>query len=481
MSKKPSEWEYLIWKLLRKLHFHLGESALWMLHLCIPVYLQRVQPEYIKYAMQSLYDVANKINAFVSFVDKVSHSELRRIGDCLFDLFKSVVQSDMKSMRKVFGEHITWLKRNSLVSAEKSQYFWDVLFATLPAFVSFTNATKATSLATKRGLSVYSDIRLPNNWHRNGNVSYPIHNQTNNDQFKWIECQNIYIDVNEFLVQTISGNNSQQKERVSNQTWQYSVHVVDKLYQKHLFYDCVEEIGVVMDVFEMELERIYIDVENILQIIPGMGETGYWKIIKGNLGRLNFTSVWLFELVASYAANKTTKIELSNIIGQDMLSDIESLLDHVISVITLKGIGPFLEKINQLDINADSWYKKALDIVQMSVPSYEARGIKSLHIWRHPVALLETEDILKFKYSVSDTWRSWEMSATLNDFIISGNAKRLVWNITKEFANTLHLELMRIKMQLRNERHRVLESFADVISHFTDIHQEKLIGEEFIL
>ena len=449
-----------------------------MVELC---YLQRVQPEYIKYSMESLYDVAHKINAFVSLVDKISRSELLRIGNSLLDLFKLVVQSDIKSMRKMFREHMLWFKSNTLISVEQSQYFWGKLFATLPAVLSIENALEMKTLASKQILPVYLDIRLQMELLSIENVSDSTHYQIGNSQIKWEECQNIYKIISEFLIQTTSGENSQLEDGgVSNPTGQYSVHVINKLYQRHLFYDCYDEMAMAMNAFEEELEGIADDVENILQITPGMDDTAYWNVMKGDLDKLNVTSMWLSEQVASYAANKTTKIELSKIIGQNMLSDVEFLLNRIISVITTKGIGPLLEKVSKLDINVDSWYKKALHIVQMSVPSYEDRGIKSLHIWRHPVALLETEDILKFKYDVSDTWRSWEMSATLNDFIVSGNAKRLILNITKEFANTLFLELVQLKMHFRNARHEVLESFADVINHFTDIQQEGLIGEEFI-
>ena len=442
-----------------------------MVELC---YLQRVQPEYIKYSMESLYDVVHKINAFVSLVDKVSHSELLRIGNCLLDLLKLVVQSDLKSMRKMFAEHMLWFKSNILITGEQSQYFWDKLFATLPAVVSAQNAIEMKTLASQQILPVYLDIRLPIELPRNENVSDP-------GQFKWKECQNIYNNISGFLMRVTSIENSQlEVGAVSNLAGQYSFQVVNKLYQKHLFYDCVDEMDLAMNAFEEELDGIAVDVENILQIIPGMNDAAYWNMIKDDLNQLNITSLWLSELVASYAANKTTKIELSNIIGQNKLSDIEFLLDHISSVITTKGIVPLLEKISELDINADIWYTKALDIVQMLVPSYEDRGVKSLHIWRHPVALLETEDILKFKYGISDTWRSWEMSATLNDFIVSGNAKGLILNITKEFANTLYLELVQLKMHFRNARHEVLKSFADVINHFTDIQQEGLIGDEFI-
>ena len=431
--------------------------------------------------MESLHDIAYKINTFVLLVKKISKSELNRISDSLLEFIKFVVQSDIHAMRNIFEEYDVWVKLNRFMSVEKNQYFWDELFATLPAITSLENVTDVTNLRNKQTLSVYQEILLPINLYSKANVNNSIEGEPNNDEVNGTECLHIYNEIREILRQTESFNNSHRGDDVSTSTGQYSPHVVNNLYQNHIAYNCVDEIGNIMNDFVKELQKISMDVANILQITPGIDEDGFWDILESDLNGLNAISISLSEQISSYAANETTKMKLSNFIGQNMVSDVEFLLDRIISVITIKGIDPLLERVSELNMNTHSWYKKALEVLQTSVPSYEDRGVKSLHIWRHPVALLETEDILKFKYGVSDTWRSWEMSTSLDDFIISGDAKRLILNVTKEFSNTLHLELMRIKTQFRNARHKVLGSFAEVISHFTDIQREGSTGEKFML
>ena len=307
------------------------------------------------------------------------------------------------------------------------------------------------------------------------------HSETNNSTFTWRACHNIFKRVKEILMQNSQGNNSHHGDfSVSND--HYYFRIASDLRQKHHFYDCIDEVGEVLDMSAKELEKISMDVGKILRLSRSTDKSGYWDIMRGDLDRLNATAMWLSEQALSYAVNKTTKIELSSLIGRDMLPTMVSLVDHTISVIMVKGIDPLLQKANALERNAYRWYKKACDILLLSVPRYEDRGVKYLNIWRHPVALLETEDILKFKYSVSDAWQSWKRSGNLENFISSGEAWRLVLDITTAFANTLHVELTRIEVLFRNARNEVIESFTDVINHLTDIQREiSTSSDEFIL
>ena len=443
------------------------------------VYLQRVQPEYIRYSMGSLYNVIHKINTFVSLAEKFSQNELFRISNCLLDFLTSVVQSDIGQIHTMFTEYMVWLNSNRLISVKKNQHFWDELFATLPAVLNLTDITEAGTLTLEPQhiLSVSLDILLSTDSYRKTHVTNFTRSQTENGKLMRRECQNIYNKVKEFMV-NISSNNL---HHVSNSTHQYYVHVLHELYQLHLSYDCIETLSEEMNVFVDELVKILRDIGNNLHMSRDMDEASYWDIMRQELDRLNATSVWLYEQTVLYAANKTTKIEISNIIGQDTLSGVNYLLEHIISVITIKGIEPLLLQTSQLDRNVHAWYEKALYVLQTSVPRFADRGVKYLHIWRNPVALLETDEILKFKYGVSDAWHSWGRDGALDIFIINGGAERLIMNISREFTNILYLELMRIKIRLQNAQQEAIESLSNVVSHHTDIRRESSMGKEFML
>ena len=449
------------------------------------VYLQRVQPEHIAYSVESIDDIVYKISYFVSLAEKFLQSELRRIGDCLLDIFEFVVQSDINSIHKIISEHMIRSKSNRPISPTKIQYFWDGLFSTLPAVLydGQMNISEIKTLITesKHILPVSLDIILSVDPYSNENVSNLTYRQGNDDEFIRGECRNTYNEVMGILMQISSNNNLHQAKVISNLTDQYFFHVLNDLYHRYIIYNCINANDVVTKVILKELERISISVENTMRISHKMNNPDYWDLIKDELDSLNSTSVWLSDQVAAYAINKTTKIDMSNIIGPNLLSSVEILLDHIISVIAMKGMDPLLQQTNGLGKNVHKWYKHAFDILQMLVSNHGDRGVEALHIWKHPVALLETQEILKFKHDVYDAWRSWEMSGSFDKFISEGDAERLILNITKEFANTLHRRLIHTELQLRSARHEVIESLAGVISHFTDIRQQRSTGVEFLL
>ena len=309
------------------------------------------------------------------------------------------------------------------------------------------------------------------------NLSVATHRQISHDEFDWKQCKRI----KQILIQTFSGNDSDQNEKAPNSSDQYHFQDIYDLRRRHLFHECNDDLGVVMNAFIGEFKKISTDSENSLYTAHGMDEDGYWNALIKDVDSLKAISLWLKDQVVSYAANKTTKIGLSNSIGQHTLSSLKLSLDSLIYAITIKGIEPLLTKANTLSTFIPNWYKRTLSILQTSIPSYGDRGVKSLHIWRHPVALLETEEILKFKFSVFDAWRSWEMSATLDNFIVSGNAGSMISNATKDFTNTLHRELLRLKMRSKHVRNEVMQSLETVISDLADIQREKSTDEKFVL
>ena len=443
------------------------------------VYFQRVEPEYIKSSVERLYLVIDKINTFVLLIRRLSDIKLPRISDCLKDLLESVLH-DMTSMHKIFVDYTIWNKSYRSASPAESQYFWGGTFATFPASVSATNVTQVQAIRNQHMLPVYLDILSSMDTDNKNNVRNTTDRHTRNDEFEWRQCQKIYQKIKQIMVQQILGNTSERGKDATNDSDQNYFHDVYDLHRMHLFYGC-HNLGVVIHGLIQELKKVFTDTEEPLHTGQGMDEEGYWNILSNDVDNLKFISVWLSSQLISYAANKTTKIELSDSIGPHILSSVELSLDRLTSAITAKGIAPLLTKASKLGKNMPKWYKNALGILQMSIPNYEDRGVKYLHIWRHPVALLETEEMLKFKFSVFDAWRSWEMSTTLDNFIVSGNAGKLISNVTQEFTNTLFHELLRLQMQLKRVRNEAMQSIGVVISDFTDIQREKSTDEKFVL
>ena len=453
------------------------------MHMCT---LQRLQPEDFNRLMENVLNSIYKLKNFVHITENIQ-IELRRISDCLSHLLISVVQSDINAMHKILVDYIGWYKTSRSISAQERKYIWDEIFATMPALLSVTNSTTITTVATDNNdilpftqnsfLSMYSFIGEI--------VSNPTHRSMNNSELKRRQCQIINDQINDILMDMAAGDNP-HRGNVSTMQDQHPFHFVYELYERHHFYDCFGEFEVVLNILPEELVRISNEIEKSLYtshtvFVQGRNRGSYQDNLRGDLNNLTDTSVWLSQQLFSYAANRTTNMELSNLIERNMLPKIDFILDHIISMITMKGIKPLLIQASALSRNTYRWYKKALDIMQMSVPRYEDRGVRFLHIWRHPMAVLENEDILQFKYSDSDAWRSWGTRTTLGDFIVSGKAETLISTIAKGFSSNLFHGLTHIKTQLTTAYVETIESFDAVISELTNVHEEEFLDEKFIL
>ena len=432
--------------------------------------------------MEKIYLVIEKINTFVYLIERISNITLPRISDCLLAINK-LAFDDINSIHEIIVDYAIWEKSRRSLSPKKIQYFWDIIFATLPATVSESNDTEIPDGVTrnKHILPVSLDISSPIDIYDKTNLNKTTQNVINNDDIDTKQCQKVYDEMKQILIQVMAGESSDQRDGAPSSHNQYHFHDAYDLHQRHVSYDCWYDLEVVRNEVIGELKKISTDTEHSMYTAQGMDNDGFWNVLREDVDNLKAISEWWSGQLESYATNKTTKNELSNTIGRHTFSRLELSLGRLISAITTKGIEPLLAKTSALDKNIPIWYKKTVGILQMSVANYEDRGMKSLHIWRHPVAKLETEKTLKFKYSVFDAWRSWEMSTTLDNFFVTGNAGTYISTVTKEFTNTLLIELLRLKMQLTDKRYEVIQSINAVISDFTDIQRERSTDKNFVL
>ena len=193
--------------------------------------------------MESLYSVIDKINTFVYLIERVSATELPRINDCLVDLLELVLE-DINSMHKIIERYTIGSKENRPLSPEENQYFWGGTIATLPGSVSVTNDTEVLAGVTKMGHILPVSLDILHSMDIYSYVSNAKQRHTSNDEYHWRQCRNIYDDIKQILMQTMSGNNSEQGEDGQNSIDKYRFHGVHDLYQRYRIYGCYYDLEI---------------------------------------------------------------------------------------------------------------------------------------------------------------------------------------------------------------------------------------------
>ena len=209
------------------------------------------------------------------------------------------------------------------------------------------------------------------------------------------------------------------------------------------------------------------------------------KITRSDLDILKDNIDWLSEQLSDYSQNRTTKIKLSNQINEAMLSDIVNAMNHIISVINVDIIEPFLFHTRNMGREIPRMYLNILNAMRMLEPYYDEMDIeeklRALKIWRHPVAILDTVDVLQFMYPASEAWRSWALSVSLNELVLSGSAAKTISSMVKEYTTVLTDELLRMRSEFDNDRDDTTETFNKVSTDLKKVRTESVMEDDFIL
>ena len=204
-----------------------------------------------------------------------------------------------------------------------------------------------------------------------------------------------------------------------------------------------------------------------------------------DLDILQNDTIWLSKQLSSYSENRTTKIELANRISQTMLSKIKHSMNHIIAFIDVNVTEHLLYRTKELDIDMPMVYARALNAMRTLAPYYESADVgnklRVLQIWRHPMAKLGSGDVLQFMHPASEAWRTWPLSVPMDEFILNGNAAKLISSMVKEYNTVLRDELLRMRSQFNKARNDVISAFEKVLGDLKDVRIESVMADDFIL
>ena len=97
------------------------------------------------------------------------------------------------------------------------------------------------------------------------------------------------------------------------------------------------------------------------------------------------------------------------------------------------------------------------------------------------MAVFQTTDILQFKHSASESWRSWSSGIDQKEFVHSGKATTMISTELDDYRQALQSEITQIRMGCKSVREDLIGAIEDVIDDFRNVLKESSLGSNFVL
>ena len=444
---------------------------------------QRVQAEGVQTFIHGLRNIIHKLHSFMGLSLKRSIAAFNRINIGIINMVTLVAGDDLELLNGVLTDCYTGYGAHDAIIVYSLQILIEETHARLnrvfhgSVYVgenrTFTGMIQLVSAALD---ALRSAVAIPEQ-----RIKYAPSHLLHSNRYG---CEDAVTSMGINLSRSSVGTNRDNRN-ISIQQAQSQIIELDDFHKMQKVRGCITGLELNLNAIlslTTDLER---SMNHVSVIADGLFYGGDLKLMRSDLDILNDSIDWLSEQLSAYSENRTTKIKLSNQINEAMLSDIVNAMNHIISVINVDIIEPFLSRTRGLRRDISRIYKNILNAIKTLKPYYDETDIgeklRALKIWRHPVAMLDTVDVLQFKYPASESWRSWALNVSFNEFVLSGSAVKKISSMVKEHSTVLTDELLRMRSEFYNARDDTIETFNEVSAHLKNVRMESKIGYDFIL
>ena len=449
---------------------------------------QRVSPEHMKKSFHNLHNTITKLHAFVHFIANIARNVFQRINLALENLMEFVVLEDFEFLI----QNLSWSAPRYGFAIDRIQKLLREIISVLPAIVNETDSTKIETVCqSMKGyvnhLIASFDMLSFMNSHPGSSDNNDVPSRLVSDQTRLDECQTFQTNITNILENRVLNNQScGMLDRLKSITLTDSdINRLYVMYKMYMANKCVSELPIKLEYFVRTIDEIRLFITRVMRSTPGFDNDLYLINERHHLHKLETTAAWLANQLKTYSENRTTKIGLSTGTVQPRLSDVELTLDRILYAVEKNNINPLLSATNTILRDIVSWYSQSLNAVTALIAFNEDSDIedktRTLIIWRHPLAKLETKDVLQFKHTASESWRSWDLSTNQQEFIFNGKATAMISTIIGEYRQVLQSELTQIWLECKRAMEDVTGSIKDVVDDFRNIHKEGLLGRDFVL
>ena len=248
-------------------------------------------------------------------------------------------------------------------------------------------------------------------------------------------------------------------------------------------FECINDLSKKFHMAMRTLDKLAIEIDQSFTSY----EFNYERIaatVGGKLDYLENLTIRLIRGMAAYANNETTKLDLSDKIGLDTLTDVTELLNAILNVIDLNAINMLLSRTDALTQHVIRWYITGLESIGKLESHFDSHiiedNMRNLNIWRDPVVRLDMANILNLKYDLGESWKTWSSEISLSELLMHRLFDGIITGIAERYRDILRKELLEIKAGYVLSIDQITNSLKRLAEDYESMRGESLMDDSFV-
>ena len=187
-------------------------------------------------------------------------------------------------------------------------------------------------------------------------------------------------------------------------------------------------------------------------------------------------------LFASYSQHQITKLDVANFFIDLQFAEDYDVYDRIFWTLEKYAFGYFMSKIDTMEQNMQSLFGDAFRVIELLMPYCDIeQRVRNLSLWRYPLARLDVQDIISFKYNSDDSWKSWSQTVSLKEMIDTHLGEAILKDIVESYSNVLRGSILEIKSEFTKSVSQIKSSIGLLVEDLEIYQKDNTINSDFIL
>ena len=206
--------------------------------------------------------------------------------------------------------------------------------------------------------------------------------------------------------------------------------------------------------------------------------------LKGDLKAISDSAPWLHRQMVKYHANDISKLDLvENVLTVNKKEDTVRYMEKVLFKTDLDAIFKLRTEVQVLKTQIQKWYVAGVGAIISLLDYFERDELESkmrnLSLWRQPVVDFRTPEVLKYSYSVDETWRTWPASVPLQH-LITPSGMQYISNILDGYMAGINQVLYEVSHRSNTVKDDAIAAFDALWMELQSYKRQSQIDNSFV-
>ena len=427
-----------------------------------------------------MHRVVNDIKSFLWHVSNSSGVTFDNMNTAVGNFLRSVVHEDITRMQQIAEHYADDYRRNHAAAVGGMQHSinWVTKSESFPGKINgadhiYRNAT----------LSYIKDILAIGTDDENSTQTTVTLSRLLRRPEEWEYCQIIFMDLALLLNNPIEAETSVNKSKLLDKSSQPYGPQSALDYTKDLR-KCLHGMNDDMARVSNQFAQIRKTITNVRLSPEAFRYNRVLENVRDDISDLQRKMSWFSKQTHLYAQNITTKLDLSGNVTRTIVTEIESTIQRILRILEKKIIGYLRILADMIEKEVRNVYFNGLAGMGTVGAYYDNNDIEDqlrmLRIWRQPVFQISIPEVVRFRYSASESWNSWSTSTTLQQFVLDGAHDKVISDITRSYANTMRQEVLKQNLEFASMKDDIVSSLTHLVEELEYIKRQGTMDDIFV-